>query len=226
MATVTTSNTVPGADRRTAGARALLVCGIIAGPCYVLTSVIQALVRPGFDLTRHSWSLLANGPGGWIQSANLITAGLLVVLAAVGFASALRDGTGHRAVPVLLAGYGLGLIGGGVFRADPMAGFPLGTPDGPPIAPTISGLLHLVCGGLGFLALISATFVLSRRFARAGRRGWAAFSAVTGVAFFAAFAGIASGSSAPGIVLGFVGAVVLAWSWITSVSLATFRHRI
>jgi len=34
--------------------------------------VTQALVRPGFDPTRHAWSLLANGDWGWIQIANVI----------------------------------------------------------------------------------------------------------------------------------------------------------
>ncbi|HZA19988.1 MAG TPA: DUF998 domain-containing protein, partial [Actinomycetota bacterium] len=35
--------------------------GILAGPIYIATSLIQALTREGFDLTRHPWSLLANG---------------------------------------------------------------------------------------------------------------------------------------------------------------------
>ncbi len=58
-------------------------------------------------------------------------------------------------------------------------------------------MLHFMVGGVGFLCLIAACFVLARRFARAGQRGLAWFSRVTGVVFLAAFAGIASGSHGP-----------------------------
>src|SRR6266496_2368338 len=64
--------------------RALLICGLIAGPFYIVVGLIQALTRPGFDLMRHDLSLLANGDLGWIQSTNLVLAGLLVVAFAVG----------------------------------------------------------------------------------------------------------------------------------------------
>jgi hypothetical protein len=51
-----------------------------------------------------------------------------------------------------------------------MRGFPAGTPDGPLVAPTLHGTLHFV-SGIGFLALIIATFVLAERFRREGRTG-------------------------------------------------------
>ena len=144
--------------------RALLGYGIVAGPFYVAVSLTQAVLREGFDLTRHPWSLLANGPAGWIQITNLILTGLMVTAAAVGYSRALRGGIGRRWVPILLATYGISLIGAGVFRADPMDGFPVGTPAGPPVSPTLSALLHLAFGGVGFLAMIIATLVLARRF--------------------------------------------------------------
>lgn len=143
---------------------------MVAGPFYVVVSLAQAVVRDGFDLTRHDWSLLANGSGGWIQVSNLILTGVLVVAAAIGYHRALRGGVGQRWVPRLLATYGVCLAGAGIFRADPMAGFPAGTPDGPPVAFTVHGMLHVVFGGIGFLALIIAAFVLARRFRREGRR--------------------------------------------------------
>ena len=102
-----------------------------------------------------------------------------------------------RSAPVLIAGYGFGLVGAGLFRADPAQGFPLGTPDGPPATVSWHGLLHFVAGGLGFLCLIAACLVIARRLLAAGERGWAAFSAATGVLFLAAFAGIASGRARP-----------------------------
>lgn len=45
---------------------ALLICGMIVGPFYIMVGIIQALTRPGFDILRHDLSLLANGSLGWI----------------------------------------------------------------------------------------------------------------------------------------------------------------
>jgi Protein of unknown function (DUF998) len=202
--------------------RSLLGYGVIAGPIYVIVSLTQALTRDGFDLGRHEWSLLSNGRLGWIQITNLIVTGLMTVAAAVGLHRALHPGTGRWA-PRLLAGYGLGLIGAGVFRADPALGFPPGTPAGA-TAVSWHGLLHFVAGGLGFAGLIAACLVLARRFAVENRRGWAWFSAATGVLFLAGFMGIASGSRQVWLNLAFTGAVVLAWAWLAAVSVHFYRR--
>ena len=204
--------------------RSLLGYGVVAGPFYVAVSLAQASVRDGFDLTRHEWSLLANGPGGWIQITNLILTGLMVVAAAAGYRRAMASGVGRRSVPILLAVYGVSLVAAGAFRADPMSGFPAGTPDGPPVAPTLHGMLHIVSGGVGFLALIIATFVLARRFRRQGRSGRAVGCIVTGVAFLTAFVGIASGATTPAINLAFTAAVLLVWAWLCSSSAHLYKH--
>ena len=204
--------------------RSLLGYGIVAGPFYVVVSLGQAAVRDGFDLTRHDWSLLANGTGGWIQITNLILTGLMVIAAAIGYRRAMRTGVGRRWVPRLLAIYGMGMVGAGVFRADPMAGFPLGTPDGPPAAVSLNGMLHFVFGGIGFLALIVATFVLARRLLHESRAGRSVRSIVTGVAFLAGFVGIASGSTSPVITLAFTTAVLLVWAWLSSTSAHLYKH--
>src|SRR6266702_7879279 len=108
--------------------RALLICGLIAGPFYIVVGLIQALTRPGFDLLRHDLSLLANGDLGWIQVTNLVLTGLLVGAFAIGMRRALSAGLGRTWGPILLGVYGLGLIGAGFFTADPAFGFPPGTP--------------------------------------------------------------------------------------------------
>jgi hypothetical protein len=197
--------------------RALLICGLIAGPFYIVVGLIQALTRPGFDLTRHDLSLLANGDLGWIQITNLVLTGLLVIAGAVGMRQALPAGPGRIWGRILLGIYGLGLIGAGFFTADPAFGFPPGTPAN---AHTISwhGLLHIICGGVGFLALIAACFVMARRFASQRQRGWAAYSTATGVIFFAAFVGVATGSGQPWSVIGFWIGVVFAWAWISTMT--------
>jgi hypothetical protein len=118
----------------------------------------------------------------------------------------------------LLAGYGLGLIGAGLFVADPAFGFPPGTPAD---ANSISwhGLLHILTAALGFAALIASCGVFSRRFATEHRPRWTGYSIGTGVVFLAGFVGVASGSGNSWSVIGFWIAVVLAWSWITAMSL-------
>ncbi|MBO0811028.1 MAG: DUF998 domain-containing protein [Microlunatus sp.] len=98
----------------------------MAGPVYLITSVLQGLLRPGFDFSRHDWSLLADGPLGWIQMLNLILTGVMVIIGAVGVRMII--GTAARAerwLPRLLAAYGAGLVLAGVFTADPAAGFEL-----------------------------------------------------------------------------------------------------
>jgi Protein of unknown function (DUF998) len=196
----------------------LLAAGIVAGPFYVVLGVIQVLIREGFDPTRHPLSLLSNGRLGWIQILNFLVSGFLVVACAVGMRRAVQRGPGATWGPLLVGAYGVGLIAAGIFVADPMDGFPPGTPSGPPKTISGHGVLHFIAGALGFFSLIAACLVFARRFARLKLPSWAAYSAATGVLFFAAFGGIASGSQQARIVIAFTVAVVLVWAWIAAVS--------
>ncbi len=198
--------------------RILLACGVAAGPLYVLLGLVQALTREGFDLRRHELSLLANGELGWIQIANLVVSGLLVVVAAVGMRRVLRPGRGGTWGPRLVGGYGVGLIAAGVFVADPAYGFPPGAPPGLPERASWHGVLHFVTAGLGFVSLIAACLVVAGWFAARRQLGWAAYSVATGVAFFAAFVGIASGSGNQVVNVGFGIAVLLGWAWVSAVA--------
>ena len=202
------------ADRVT---KSLLGYGVIAGPVYVTVSLAQAFTRDGFDLTRHAWSMLANGEHGWIQVANFLLTGLMVIAFAVGLGRALRPGIGARWAPRLVTAYGVSLIAAGVFRADPAQGFPVGTPAG---AGPISwhGLLHFAAGGIGFTCLAIAGFVVARRFAAEGRPGWALYSRITAVVFLVGFGMLASGGGTRVTIVGFTAAVILIWAWMTAVS--------
>jgi Protein of unknown function (DUF998) len=204
--------------------RMALIAGAIAGPLYVCVGLLEALMRRGFDIRIHSLSLLANGPGGWIHSTMLVVSGLLSLIGALGLASAQRR-TRRRSYAMIigLAVYGLGVATAGLLRADPAEGFPIGTPPGPPVVVTASGIGHLVAGGLGFLGLIVACLACARRSAKAGDRAWAASSAVVGVYYLVAFAGIASGAGNPVINIAFTVAVVLGWSWMTALCIRALR---
>jgi hypothetical protein len=188
---------------------------MLAGPLYILVGLAQVLTREGFDMRRHALSLLSNGDLGWIQVSNFLICGTLVICGAVGCRSALRASPAGVWGPILLAVYGVGLIGAGVFAADPGNGFPPGAP--PLRGLSRAGVLHFVFGGIGFYALIAACGVFARRFFRIGRKGLAWYSIASGTFFFISFAAIASGSQAATVILTFYAAVAWIWIWHTIV---------
>ncbi|MFI7134757.1 DUF998 domain-containing protein [Nonomuraea sp. NPDC050153] len=203
--------------------RLLLGCGIVAGPFYVTVALAQAFTREGFDLARHPWSFLANGELGWIQTANFVITALATIAAAAGLRRALAPGRGARWAPILVGAFGASMIGAAIFRADPAMGFPAGTPEGPgPV--TLSGILHLAAGGVGFLCLVAACYVIASRQSREGRRGWALYSRVTGTLFLGSFVGIASGGGVAWANLLFVAGIVAVWGWLSLLSLNLSRH--
>jgi hypothetical membrane protein len=196
--------------------RALLAGGVIAGPFYMGVGVIEILIRPGFDISRHELSLMSIGDLGWIQIASFLVTGLLLLGCAVGMRRVMRSGRGRTWGPLLIGLYGLGLIAAGVFIADPINGFPPGIRE----STTISwhALLHFVSAAIAFIGLIAACFVFARRFAALQQRGWATYSVVTGILFLGAFIGIASGAKQSALVLAFWGAVIIGWAWLSLVS--------
>lgn len=199
--------------------RNLLTGGIIAGPVFVVTVAVQALTREGFDLTRHPLSLLAVGEGGWVQTANFLLAGVLSLGFAVGVGRTLRSGAAHIAGPWLLAVFGLGLVIGGLFTADPGMGFPAGAPAGIPETLTVHGMIHAIAPPLAFLALIAACIVFARRFAREGRRGAAAWSVAAAIGCLVLTAPVGPGTS----VRLFLG-IALAFAWLSWLGVRLLRR--
>lgn len=209
-----------GFDRAPAITRSLLGYGVIAGPIYLIVGLAQAVARDDFDLFRHSLSLLANGSWGWVQIANLIVTGLMTIAAAVGMRRALRP---ERAVGELVAVYGAGLVLSGIFVADPMEGFPPGTPDGPPESASASGILHLAAGGIGFLALAVAYLRLGRWFAERQDLRLARASRIVGILVLAGFAvGAATATTPVGVPAIWV-AVLFGWVWLAIASIAIYK---
>lgn len=201
----------------------LLGAGALAGPLYLVTSLTQALTRDGFDLSRHQWSMLAIGGYGWVQIANFALAGLLTIAFAGGLAAALSPGRASTWGPRLVGVYGASLVAAGAFRADPAFGFPAGTPAGPGEI-SWHGSLHLAAGGIGFICMAIATFVLARRFAEEGHQGWAVGSRIVGVLFVAGFSAVASGGGAPAANLAFTAAVIMLFTWMSAVAVHRYRR--
>jgi hypothetical protein len=199
---------VPRTDA--AATRRLLACGAVAGPLFVVTVLAQAGTRSGFSLTHDAASLLDDGPWGWVQSANFIVTGLLLIAAAAGLRRVLRDGRGSRWAPRLLAITGAGFIGGGIFHPDPSGGYPTGTPPDASAVSSWHGALHQVCGSAAFLALIVFCVILARRYRAAGQRRLAGFSLLAGVL---GAVGVASGGLHHGTLTLFIGvSIALLWA--------------
>ena len=209
-----------GFDRAAAVTRSLLGYGVVAGPFYLVVGLIQAFTRDGFDLSEHSLSLLANGSWGWVQIANLIVTGLMVIAAAAGFMRAQQP---ERKVGALIAVFGVGLILSGAFVADPMEGFPPGTPDGQPDSVSLSGILHLAFSGIGFFALAASYFVLAGWFARRQDEGLARASRINGIVVLGGFVlGAATATTPIGVPALWV-AVLAAWAWLAVASVALYK---
>ena len=209
-----------GVAARTAAAGApstrwLLGCGLVAGPFYLALGLVQAFTREGFSFSRHPLSVLSNGHGGWLLVANFVLTGLMVIAAALGLRRVL--GAKSKALQGFLSGYGASMLVAAVFRADPMDGFPVGTPVGPPTSISTSGLVHFAAGGIGFLCLAVSCFLAARAMSRLNARALARLSFWSGLIVAVGFFGSAAiPNSSP--VLGIWIAVVVGWAWLSILS--------
>jgi hypothetical protein len=205
-------------NRSAAVTRSLLGYGMVAGPFYLAVGVIQGFVRDGFDFSRHALSHLVNGPGGWVQTVNFALTGAMVLAAAVGIGRVL--GPGSRGASRFLTAYGAGILVAAMFPADPVDGFPPGTPEGVPATISTPGLVHFIAAGLGFLSLAIACFVATRTMSRRGERGLARLSLGTGLVVVLGFLGPALGSAG---IVGIWIAVVAGWAWLAILSRHLYR---
>lgn len=204
-----------GVDRQAAVTGVLLGYGVLAGPFYLTVGLIQAIVRDGFDLSRHALSLLANGPGGWVQSANFVLTGLMVVAAGAGMSRALRGQS--RAAGWVMGLFGVSMIVAAIFPADPVDGFPIGTPVGYPTSVSTTGILHFAAGGIGFLALAVSCFIVAAAMSRRGEPPMARLSFLSGIAVVAGFFGPMLLPISAGIA-GIWFSVVVGWAWLAIMS--------
>ncbi|WP_410872790.1 DUF998 domain-containing protein [Nocardia sp. A7] len=159
----------------------LLLAGAAAGPLFFASAITQMLTREGFDITRHPISQLATGDLAWIQIATFVSAGAGALALAVGLRRTVFEGTGRRALPILVGLFGAGLIAAGLFTMDPENGFPAGTPDEPVAQMSWHSVAHSAAAAVAFTALAAAALVLSVRCARRRAVLPAAASAVAGL---------------------------------------------
>jgi hypothetical membrane protein len=214
-------------EKRIVMTKALLACGAIAGPLFVVGFLFIGATRANYDPLRHPVSSLALGDYGWVQSANFVVAGLLTLALSVGLRRALRLGKSSTWGPVLVGVWALGLLGAGVFVTDPVSGYPPGAPDRLS-SNSWHGALHDLFSLIGFVALAAACFVFGRRFAGRGKRGWALYSAVSGGVFAVLFVLSSAGFAQVEGLVDLAGllqrvAVVVGFGWLTLLAVHLLR---
>jgi hypothetical protein len=200
--------------KQTLPTRALLACGLVAGPMYVTVTMAQALTRDGFDLRQHRFSWLTTGDLGWIQQSNMVLVGVLTVLLAVGVGRMMRAGRGAVWGPRLLALFGVAYIIGGLLTADPVAGFPPGTtPE--MVHASLQGAVQNASRGVSTLLLIAMSLVFAARFAAEGHRGWAWFYGTAIPTVFAALTAVGFAIGGNPVALAFL---MTPWTWVTALA--------
>ena len=145
----TLSRMLPAAGP-SSGRSAALGWGTLAGPLFVTAFTAIGARRPGYDWRRLPVSSLALGHHGWVQRANFMVAGALYCCASRELGRGPGRRVGPRAVPLLVGGVGIGLVGSGVFVTDPVGRFPPPTSGEEKIplvgagdsGPTLGGRLH------------------------------------------------------------------------------------
>jgi hypothetical protein len=146
----------------------LLIAGGALGPLlFILVFLVEGATRRGYRAWCQMVSELCLGKRGWVQVANFLICGLLLLGFSVGLGQVLPSGPGALWGPILLGLFGLGLILSGLFVGEPH---------------TPQGMIHVLAGLLVFSSLPLASFVLAWRFAsNPAWHGWALYSLVTGV---------------------------------------------
>ena len=167
-------------------------CGVVAGPVFVATAVVEGALRDGYRPLRHPISSLALGRRGWIQSTNFVVAGTLYGAFTTGLLRSTREINPSRAGTMLVGAIAGSLLGAGMFPTDPVSGYPPGSPD-IPVRRSRAGLLHDLVSVPVFLGLPLTAASYGRAFGRRGDRGWALYSAGTCATMFLSFAAATAG---------------------------------
>lgn len=204
------SGDTPWSPRRLRG---LALCGVLGPLQFTLAWVVIGAARPGYSPTRQYVSELAaaGGRGAWVMVASFLALGLLTLAFVPALHRGLDDGIGGPIGPFLIAVFGAGAIGSGIFRCDPGCG-----------GASLSNTLHTLITYTGLGSLVGATLVLPLRLGRA--QGWAGYRAcswLTGIVAlaiflrgFAAFGGVGLGQRL------FIGALFL---WLALIASRLFR---
>ena len=228
LSMLTENNQMPAYSLTT---RFLVACGAIGPLLFIVVFLIEGATRPGYSAWHNFVSDLSQSNQGWMQIANFLVCGVLMLCFALGLRQALRSGKGAVWGPLLLGLFGLFLIIAGLFVTDPSLGYyPPGTSSN---TQTLHGTIHGTNAPLAFGSLAIAIFVLARRFASdPAWRGWALYSLIAGIICVVSFiaclvvAILDQKGVLPNSPTGLLEriAIVVGWSWIALLALRLLRQ--
>lgn len=199
--------------------RWLALGGMVGTLLFLPIAFLIGETRDGYSHLAHRISALSQtgAPEPWAQTINFIVLGILVIGLAIGLRREMSEGRASRLGPALIAAFGLAVLLNGVFPADPLDA-----------TDTIAGTLHSVTAGLGFLGVIAAMFLLSRRFVE--DEEWqhlASLSHLSGIAtivlmvsyLMAQEGAVEAWNPRTGLLQRGMGAVVMAWLFLLALRL-------
>ena len=200
--------------------------GMVGPALFVAVFTVEGWLRPGYDARTMYVSELALGPRGWVQAANFVVCGVLLLVFAQGLAAEFRRGVASRAGPLLLALIGVGLLASGFVTMDPA--------NTPRDQLSLSGRLHNAFGALVFTLMPVTCFVFLRRFRQDPRwrslRWWTlAAGAITAAAVVLMSVGPTQPPAAPNAFNAWIGVIqrtilVTYFAWQFTFALALHRR--
>ncbi|HUY99179.1 MAG TPA: DUF998 domain-containing protein [Thermomicrobiaceae bacterium] len=128
---------------------------------FPLIYLIEGATRPGFDAWRQTISALSLGPDGWIQRANFIMLGVVVIWLAFVWSRILGGGSGATWYPIMRGVEGVGLIAIGIVTRDPLH------------TVLMVGIVTAMC--------VSLVVIARRLWSESNLRRWAVFTLVCGL---------------------------------------------
>ncbi|WP_426320596.1 DUF998 domain-containing protein [Microbacterium sp. E-13] len=171
----------------TTWARRGLVVGVAVAPVFIVTDLVDGLVRPGYSVLRHWVSHRALGEYGWIGIVTIAVSALMLLACAIALFAVRRRANAKTAYPLTVCIAAIGLLTAALFPMDPSLGFPPGT-ELTPTTQSVSGAIHNVAGPVFILGMAVAAF-LSGRYVRRVSHGAVAVGLgwVAGVAIVISF---------------------------------------
>lgn len=158
----------------------LLICGVIAGPLFIVTFLIQDSLRTDLNPIQNTVSALALGPHGWIQILNFLVTGILILLFARGIWNRFHDVRSRTLYTSLFGLLAISIIGAGLFTTFPASDHVAAIP-GTVRSHLSHAVVHMYYSIFAFLELAASCFVLAWQFKQWQEPGWAVYSIVSGV---------------------------------------------
>lgn len=146
------------------------LAGIVGPVVFWGVLTILGRMQSGYNAFRSDISLLALGPGGWMQTANFVVFGLLIVAFQGGVQRTVAPGRVWSAINIIALACGLGLVSIAVFPTDRVGTW------------TTSGAIHLgVVAALAVLLPLSCLAMAVEVGPDPAWRGYSLFSILVGV---------------------------------------------